>query len=124
MGNIAPMTAPDLTAAATVVDNAHSVVDTATRLLLVNGGPDENQVLAYDVAHAAATVETARAMLTYGAKGDLEGRIACAYVADAVGELVAKLFGREPADRAARDQGPASGEGCRTCPRVDRGRSP
>ncbi|CAM8653907.1 CaiA Acyl-CoA dehydrogenases [Acidimicrobiia bacterium] len=89
------MTAPDLTAAATVVENAHSVVDTATRLLLVNGGPDENQVLAYDVAHAASTVETARAMLVYGAKGDLEGRIACAYVADAVGELVAKLFGRE-----------------------------
>jgi (2S)-methylsuccinyl-CoA dehydrogenase len=95
MGNISTMIAPDLTAAATVVDNAHSVVDTATRMLLVNGGPDENQVLAYDVAHAASTVETARAMLIYGAKGDLEARIACAYVADAVGELVAKLFGRE-----------------------------
>ena len=95
MGNIAPMTAPDLTAAAAIVDAAHDVVDTATRRLASTGGPDVNQVIAYDIAHAAATVETARAMLPYGAKGELEGNITCGYVADAVGELIGKLFGRE-----------------------------
>ena len=89
------MTAPDLTAAAAIVDAAHDVVDTATRRLATTGGPDVNQVIAYDIAHAAATVETARAMLSYGAKGELEGNITCGYVADAVGELIGKLFGRE-----------------------------
>jgi len=89
------MTTPDLTAAAAIVDAAHEVVVTATRRLATTGGPDVNQVIAYDIAHAAATVETARAMLPYGAKGELEGNITCGYVADAVGELIGKLFGRE-----------------------------
>jgi (2S)-methylsuccinyl-CoA dehydrogenase len=89
------MTAPDLTAAAQVVDTAHGVVEAAIRHLAANGGPDVNQVVAYDLAHAAAAVETGRSMLTYGAKGDLEGRITCAFVADAVGDLAGKLFGRE-----------------------------
>jgi hypothetical protein len=48
------MTAPDLTAAAALVDAAHDVVDTATRRLATTGGPDVNQVIAYDIAHAAA----------------------------------------------------------------------
>jgi (2S)-methylsuccinyl-CoA dehydrogenase len=89
------MSAPDLTAATAAIDTAHGVVDAATRHLAETGGPDANQVIAYELAHAAATVETGRAMLTYGAKGELEGRIACAYIADAIGELVPKLFGRE-----------------------------
>jgi (2S)-methylsuccinyl-CoA dehydrogenase len=89
------MTAPDLTAAAAVIDAAHAVVDAATRRLAETGGPDANQVIAYELAHAAATVETGRAMLTYGAKGDVEAKITCAYIADAIGELVPKLFGRE-----------------------------
>ncbi len=89
------MTDPDLTAAAAVIDAAHAVVDAATRRLAETGGPDANQVIAYELAHAAATVETARSMLTYGERGDVEGRISCAYVADAVAELAAKLFGRE-----------------------------
>src|SRR3954454_11356471 len=85
----------DLTSAKAVVDLAHEVVDTATRALAATGSIDDNQVLAYDLAHAAAAVGTARAMLTYGAKGDLEADMACAFVADAVAELAAKLFGRE-----------------------------
>ena len=89
------MLAPDMTAAARVVEIADGVVDSALRALSANGGADTDQVLAYDLAHVAATVETAKAMLTYGARGELEGRIACAYVADAVAELVPKLFGRE-----------------------------
>jgi (2S)-methylsuccinyl-CoA dehydrogenase len=89
------MTAPDLAAAATVIDIASGVVDAATRRLAAAGSIDDHQVLAYDLAHAAAAVATAKGLLDYGAKGDLEGRITCAFVADAVGELAGKIFGRE-----------------------------
>jgi (2S)-methylsuccinyl-CoA dehydrogenase len=86
--------APDLNAAKSVVDVAGEVVDRATRRL-AESAIDDQQVLAYDLAHAAAAVETGRAMLEYGARGDLEGRMACAYIADAVTDLAGKVFGRE-----------------------------
>jgi (2S)-methylsuccinyl-CoA dehydrogenase len=89
------MTSPDLTAAASAVDAAQSVVDSGVRTAAAAGSIDDNQVVAYDLAHAAAAVETARTLLDYGAEGDLEARIACAFVADAVGDLAAKVFGRE-----------------------------
>ncbi len=89
------MTSPDLTAAASAVDAARTVVNSGVRTVAAAGAIDDNQVVAYDLAHAAAAVETARTLLDYGAKGDLEARIACAFVADAVGELAAKVFGRE-----------------------------
>jgi (2S)-methylsuccinyl-CoA dehydrogenase len=89
------MTPPDLTAAASAVDAAQRVVASGVRTVAAAGSIDDNQVVAYDLAHAAAAVETARTLLDYGAKGDLEARIACAFVADAVGELAAKVFGRE-----------------------------
>ncbi len=93
------MSAPDLTTAADVVTAAQGVVTAATRRLASiaadGGNIDDHQVLAYDLAHAAAAVETARALLDYGGKGDLEGQITCAFVADAVAELAGKLFGRE-----------------------------
>jgi (2S)-methylsuccinyl-CoA dehydrogenase len=89
------MTAPDLAAAASVIETASGVVDAASRHLASAGSIDDNQVVAYDLAHAAAAVATARGLLDYGAKGDLEGRITCAFVADAVGEIAGKIFGRE-----------------------------
>jgi (2S)-methylsuccinyl-CoA dehydrogenase len=98
--------APDLTAAATALDLAHGVVGAGVRALAAAGGPDRAQVLAYDVAHAAAAVETARSMLDYGAKGDVEGRLTCAFVADAIHDLMSKLAGREQlwgVDRGALD---------------------
>src|SRR3954447_5764991 len=85
----------DLSAAATAVDLAQSVVQDGVAALAAAGSLDDNQVLAYDVAHAAAAVETARTLLDYGSKGEVEARITCAFVADAVAELVAKLVGRE-----------------------------
>jgi (2S)-methylsuccinyl-CoA dehydrogenase len=88
---------PDLSAAKAAIEAAHEVVVAATRELSRRGGPDVEQVLAYDLAHAAATVETGRAMLGYGDKGDTEARLACAYVADLLAELTPKLFGREEA---------------------------
>ncbi len=89
------MPRPDLTAAADVVELASDVVRAATLALAAGGGPDADQVLAYDLAHAGAAVETARSMLDYGAHGEVEGAITCAFVADAVGELASRLFGRE-----------------------------
>jgi (2S)-methylsuccinyl-CoA dehydrogenase len=86
---------PDLAGAAAVVDLADQAVATAIRSLVAAGGPDAQQVLAYDVAHAASGVATARAMLDYGAKGDVEARLTCAFVADVVHDLVSKLIGRE-----------------------------
>src|SRR4051794_38880835 len=90
------MSAPDLSAAASAVELAQSVVKTGVRsLAAADGGVDANQVLAYDLAHAAAAVETARSLLDYGAKGDVEAAITCAFVADAVHDLATKVFGRE-----------------------------
>src|SRR3954453_22745715 len=56
---------------------------------------DEQQVVAYDVAHAAASVELAKAMVEYGEKGELEAKLACAFVADMVHDLASKVLGRE-----------------------------
>ncbi len=89
------LAAPDLAAAADVIELAGGVVGKGVRHLAATGGPDVHQVLAYDLAHAAAQVETARAMLDYGAKGDAEGRLACAFAADMVHDLITRIAGRE-----------------------------
>jgi (2S)-methylsuccinyl-CoA dehydrogenase len=89
------MTAPDLDAAASAIDAADTVVRAAIGTLAQHGSVDDDQVLAYDLAHAASAVATARAMLDYGSKGEVEARLTCAFVADAVAELAAKVFGRD-----------------------------
>jgi (2S)-methylsuccinyl-CoA dehydrogenase len=86
---------PDLTAAAGIVDLAASVVSAGGRRLTAAGGPDKAQVLAYDLAHAAAGVATARSMLDYGAKGELEATLCCAFVADVVHDIMGRIAGRE-----------------------------
>lgn len=67
----------------------------AIRHLAANGGPDRHQTLAYDLAHAAAQVETARSLLDYGGKGEVEAKITCAFTADMVHDLISRLAGRE-----------------------------
>jgi (2S)-methylsuccinyl-CoA dehydrogenase len=94
-GPSAPTDPADLGAAADAVARAEQVVTGATRTLADGGGVDANQVVAYDLAHAAAATATARGVLDYGARGELEARIACAFVADVVADLVAKVVGRE-----------------------------
>jgi (2S)-methylsuccinyl-CoA dehydrogenase len=86
---------PDLGAAADAVAVAKSVVDSGVAALAAAGGPDQAQVLAYDLAHAAAAVRTAEAVLVYGALGDTEAGIACAFAADALADLAARVVGRE-----------------------------
>ena len=89
------LAAPDLAAAADVIEIASGVVGRGVRHLAANGGPEVHQVLAYDLAHAAAQVETARALLDYGAKGDLEAAITCAFTADMAHDLITRIAGRE-----------------------------
>jgi (2S)-methylsuccinyl-CoA dehydrogenase len=91
----AALPAPDLQAAADVIDLAQRVVGKGVRHLAETGGPDVHQVVAYDLAHAAAGVETARSLLDYGAKGDTEAKITCAFAADMVHDLITKIAGRE-----------------------------
>jgi (2S)-methylsuccinyl-CoA dehydrogenase len=85
----------DLAGAATAVDLAQELVDQACASIRGRGGIDANQVVAYDVAHAAAAVGTARAALQYGERGKVEAAIAAAFVADVVADLAGKVAGRE-----------------------------
>jgi (2S)-methylsuccinyl-CoA dehydrogenase len=87
----------DLAAAAAAVDTASKAVTTTARHLAGTGGVEPNQVVAYDLAHAASAVESARAMLEYGAKGETEARLTCAFVADALHDLATKVLAREEA---------------------------
>jgi (2S)-methylsuccinyl-CoA dehydrogenase len=89
------MPAADLAAAAAAVDLAASVVGAGVRHLATTGDVDADQVVAYDLAHAAAAVENARVALEYGSRGDVEARIACAFVADAVHDVAARTLWRE-----------------------------
>ncbi|MHB8681654.1 MAG: acyl-CoA dehydrogenase family protein [Acidimicrobiales bacterium] len=89
--------ASPLDAAAAAVHVAAGVVHGAVARLAASGDLDAHQVLAYDVAHAAAAVRTAEAVLEYGSRGELESRVACAFVADALSELAGRVVGREEA---------------------------
>jgi (2S)-methylsuccinyl-CoA dehydrogenase len=89
----------DLAAAATACELASATVERAAARLaeLSDGGKrlDDHQVLAYDLAHASAGVQTAAAALRYGAHGPTEARLAAVFVADVVADLVARTSGRE-----------------------------
>ena len=91
------MTAPDLQAAADALAIGISVIDRSVAHAATLPDADEHQSLLYDLAHAASSVEISRSLLDYGAKGDNEGRLACAFIADVLADLQSKLFGRETA---------------------------
>jgi (2S)-methylsuccinyl-CoA dehydrogenase len=93
----------DLRAASEAVGLARSVVDTASRALAErssDGGRisvaklDRHQLVAYDLAHAAAAVEGSRVMCTYGEHGEVESLLACAYVADALHDVATRALAR------------------------------
>ncbi|MGI9600626.1 MAG: acyl-CoA dehydrogenase family protein [Acidimicrobiales bacterium] len=83
------------------LDLAHDIVDLAAEVVaagvdaLADRDLDEQQILAYDVSHAASAVEACRSVLQYGTHGDHEGALACAYVADVVHDLATRTFGAE-----------------------------
>jgi (2S)-methylsuccinyl-CoA dehydrogenase len=56
---------------------------------------DEHQVVAYDLAHAAAGIEASKVMCAYGEHGELESMLACAFVADAIADIMGRLVGRD-----------------------------
>ena len=85
----------DLDAAADVVALADRVVSTGVAHLGAHGGPDAMQTVAYDVAHAASAVATAKALLPYATLGATEAAITCAFIADAVHDLITRIAGRE-----------------------------
>ena len=91
------MSAPDLSAAAAAIEAARDVVQGGLAHLAAHGSVDRDQVVAYDLAHAAAAVETARTLLDYGAKGDEEARITCAFAAEAVADVAGRIYGRDAA---------------------------
>jgi len=88
-------TATDMITTAEMVDLADSIVHAAIQQLRTGAGPDVDQVLAYDVAHAASAAATARSMLDYGAKGETEAALACAFCAEMLADLSARIVGRE-----------------------------
>jgi len=59
----------DLTEATAALAVADAALATAVQALKAAGGADTNQVVAYDVSHAASALATAHSMVTYGAKG-------------------------------------------------------
>ncbi len=88
------MNAPTLSAATAAVSTMEAVVDAALgRLAMVD--IDEHQVVAYDIAHGAAAVASARNLLGYGAHGEAEERLTVAFVADVAHDLATRLLGRE-----------------------------
>jgi (2S)-methylsuccinyl-CoA dehydrogenase len=88
---------PDIDALKAALAVADDVIGRAASHLAAAGrdAVDAHQVVAYDLAHGAAGVAVARAASNYGAHGEAEAALACAFVADAVFELTTKVLGRE-----------------------------
>ncbi len=88
---------PDLGALKGALAAADELIGRAAAHLAGQGhdAVDANQVVAYDLAHGAAGVAVARVALTYGAHGETEAALACAFAADALYELMVKVLGRE-----------------------------
>lgn len=95
-GTLNPVSAsPDMISTATIIELGEAVIDAAITSLAERGGPDVQQVFAYDLAHAASAIATARSLLDYGAKGEVEARLTCAFTADVIHDLTVKVLGRE-----------------------------
>ncbi len=90
----APFSMDDATAA---LGDAQAVVDACARHLAANGGVDGNQVVAYDLAHAAAAIACATAAAEYAGKGETEANLAAAFIADAIHDVSTRVTGREDA---------------------------
>ena len=78
-----------------LIDHAQHVIDGALGQLRDRGGPDREQSLAYDIAHAASAIATARACLGYAQKGDTEAALTSAFLGLALSDLASRVLGRE-----------------------------
>jgi (2S)-methylsuccinyl-CoA dehydrogenase len=88
---------PDLEGAAGAVRVARSTLERAAAHLAAQGQEtiDDNQAVAYDLAHAAAAVETAHAAIEYGSAGPVEAALGTAFAAEAVWDVASRILGRE-----------------------------
>jgi len=84
-----------MTVASELIDHAQSIIDGALHQLADRGGIDVQQTLAYDLAHASSAVATARACLSYAAKGPVEASLSSAFLALALSDLASRILGRE-----------------------------
>ncbi|MDQ2754019.1 MAG: acyl-CoA dehydrogenase family protein [Actinomycetota bacterium] len=96
-------TSAGLQAAATALSQADAVVHSGFAHLGAAGADalDTHQAVAYDLAHAAAGLASARVMLDYGLGGAVEARLANAFAADTLWDVSTRLLGRESAWGAA-----------------------
>ncbi|MCU1362899.1 MAG: putative acyl-CoA dehydrogenase [Acidimicrobiaceae bacterium] len=85
----------DLDVAQELLARADGVIDGALKELVVRGGIDANESFAYDLAHAASALATARSSLAYAAKGEDEARLVAAFLAVALSDLATSVLGRE-----------------------------
>ena len=88
------MNAPTLEDARDAVAIMQPVIDAALDQL-AGLELDDHQVVAYDVAHAAAAVASASNLLAYGARGEAEAALTAAFVADVAHDLATRVLGRE-----------------------------
>ncbi|MCP3938075.1 MAG: acyl-CoA/acyl-ACP dehydrogenase [Actinomycetia bacterium] len=84
-----------MTEAANAAELAATVITSCIEKLAGRADTDDQQVLMYDLAHAASAVEMCRSVIDDGNRGDDEAALACAFVADVVADLGAKIAGRE-----------------------------
>lgn len=89
------MLTPDLNEAAAVVEEIKLVVEGAIARFSEAHSLEDDQVVAYDLAHAASALAAARSVIDYGARGDVECRLAVAFIADVAADVASKAFGRE-----------------------------
>ena len=92
---IPDMPIPDMQRAASVLEVAKTAVEVAIAHLAGFQDLDQHQVVAYDLSHAAAGIEAGRSLIDYGAKGEVEAAIACAFTADAIHDFATRILGRE-----------------------------
>jgi (2S)-methylsuccinyl-CoA dehydrogenase len=93
----------DLQAARRAVEIAEEALGAAKQAMAALGGVEQNQAVAYDLAHSAAALRTAGAVIGYGSLGTDEAAIACAFVADALADILARTSGREELWGLTRD---------------------
>ena len=77
------------------VNDAQAVVDTCVKRFTEPGSVDADQVIAYDLAHAAAAVACAAAAADYGDRGDTDAGLAAVFIADAIFDVASRILGRE-----------------------------
>ena len=86
-----------------VLAAADHIIATGAVAVAAQGGPDAAQTLAYDLAHAASMVETARAGFAYGEAGHTEAALAAAFGGEMAADLIARVSGHESAWGLAND---------------------